>query len=126
MNKTTLACIGTLVAAMAQAQQPIPTDWTKIKPMTSVSVAATDKAGVYKFTAVITDLVTDQVVAKPSITTAVGKVATVEFGAKPSMLFRFMVTVDDKGQTAAYRSELVKEGKVESGQSGTLVVVTGS
>jgi len=126
MKKRILATLALSAATFAQAQQSTPTDWAKVKPMTDISVSTTDKAGVYKVSAVITDLTTARVIAKPVLLAAEGQPATVEFGSQQASSYKFVVTVDDKGHTASYRSEQVRAGVVESAQSGTLTVEAGS
>lgn len=90
--------------------------------MTELSVTQTGDAGVYRFSAVITDLQTTKVLAKPVLLTKVGMPATVELGAQPGVVLRFVVTVANGGHEASYRSEVVRNGKVESAQSGLLSV----
>lgn len=126
MKTRFLATLALSTAALAQAQQPTAPDWASVKPMTSIAVSATDKPGVYKVSAVITDLATEKVVAKPVLLTEAGKRATIEFGARLATVYKFVVTVDDKGQAATYRSELLRAGVVESGQSGTLAIDAGT
>lgn len=122
MKTRALITLTLFTTALVRAQQPAPPDWSSVKPMTSIAVSATDKPGIYKVSAVITDLATEKVVAKPVLLTEAGKRATIEFGARQATVYKFVVTVDDKGQAATYRSELVRAGVVESGQSGTLTI----
>ncbi len=75
--------------------------------------------------AVISDAQTGAVVAKPVLLAAGSTPATVEFGTPSSGIYRFIVTVDEKSKSAAFRSEVVKSGVIESAQAGTLIVGSG-
>ena len=55
-----------------------------------------------------------------------GTPAMFEIGTNPGITLRFTVTVDANGERAAYRSETLRDGKVESGYAGALYIERGA
>jgi hypothetical protein len=106
----------------AVAQSAAPAAWTAAHPMTEVSVKATDKAHLFLVSARITDAQTAATLAAPSFVAEAGVPAGFVVGANPGVSLRFSVTVDSSGSSARYRSEILKDGKIQSGYSGVLYV----
>jgi hypothetical protein len=95
-------------------------------PVTAVSVATTATPGVFRVSATITDARTSRVLASPATLIKSGSSAAFQVGMNPGRSLRFTVTVDANGELARYRSETLKDGRVESGYSGTLYVEHGA
>jgi hypothetical protein len=117
-----LALAFTVFSGPVAAQQFNPNDWKEARPVTSIAVNRTVQAGVYRVSAVITDVHTAKVLGKPVLLTKPGVPGTIEMGTQAGVIVRFVVTVDQSGQTAVYRSEVLKGGTVQSGNSGTIAV----
>jgi len=115
-----------LVARSAIAQPVAPADWRSAHPVTAVLVAATATAGTFRVTATITDARTSKLLAKPAMLVKPGTPAMFEIGTNPGITLRFTVTVDANGERAAYRSETLRDGKVESGYAGALYIERGA
>jgi hypothetical protein len=89
-------------------------------------VKATDRARLFLVSARITDAQTAATLATPAFLAEVGIPASFEIGANPGVSLRFTVTVDASGTSALYRSETLRDGKVQSGYSGVLYVARGT
>lgn len=113
-----------LSAAVAQSSTTT-TAWAAAHPMAAVSVKTTGRAHVFMVSARITDAQTAAILAAPSFLAKAGVAASFEVGANSGVSLRFSVTVDASGQSALYRIETLKDGKVQSGYSGLLYVGRG-
>jgi len=125
MFKKFTILLATALSLLAHAQQSASPDWAKVKPVTNISVSTTDKVGIYKISAVISDALTGAVVAKPVLLAGGSAPATVEFGTPTTGTYRFIVTVDENSKSAAFRSEVLKGGAIESAHTGVLIVGSG-
>lgn len=125
MLKKYTILLATALSLQAHAQQSTPPDWANVKPSTTISVSTTDKAGIYKVSAVITNALTGAIVAKPVLLASGGAPATIEFGTLSTGTYRFIVTVDENSKSAAFRSEVLKGGVIESAHTGVLIVGSG-
>lgn len=125
MLKKFTILLASALSLQVHAQQSAPPDWAKVKPVTTISVSTTEKVGVYKISAVITDALTGVVVAKPVLLAGGGAPSTVEFGTPSTGTYRFIVTVDENSKSAAFRSEVLKGGVIESAHAGVLIVGSG-
>lgn len=121
-----VAVVGILAGNLAIAQSVAPADWQSAHPVTAVAVTATATAGTYRVSATITDAQTSKLLAKPAMIVKTGTPAVFEIGTTPGVTLRFTVTVDANGERAAYRSETLKDGQIESAYTGSLYVERGS
>ena len=123
--KVLICALPALIVASAVAQTSAPADWMAARPLTAVFVDATDTAGVFKVSAVITDAQSAKVLATPTLFAQALIPATFQIGAAAGVSLRFTVTIDAGGQIASYRSETRKEGQIQSGYAGLLHVEHG-
>ena len=117
---------GAATLSPAVAQSPATTAWAAAHPMATVSVKAAGRAHLFLVSARITDAQTAAILATPAFLAKAGIPASFEIGANPGVSLRFSVTVDTSGRSALYRSETLKDGKVQSGYSGVLYVGRGT
>lgn len=118
--------IGAATLSTAVAQSAATTAWAAAHPMAAVSVKAAGRTHLFLVSARITDAQTAAILATPSFLAKAGIPASFEVGANPGMSLRFSITVDPSGRSARYRSEILKDGRVQSGYSGVLYVARGT
>jgi beta-lactamase regulating signal transducer with metallopeptidase domain len=118
-----VALAGGTYAVWAEQGTPSlrPADWSDARPSSTITVAAGPKPGQFLVSTTITDLATSRILGEPRLLTNADVPATMEIGTNHLMM-RFVVTVDASGREAAYTSEVRRDDKVESAQSGTLIV----
>src|SRR5689334_5622774 len=112
--------------ALSSAALAAPTDtasadaWKGARPNVEISVAHAAAPDTYTVNAVVTDLRTGHVLAKPVMLTRAGMPARAEVGGvgvEGMASVAFTVTVDASGQTAAYSSEVRDNAEVVASQS---------
>jgi hypothetical protein len=112
-------------AAADSADRISPAAWLDAHPSVQISVTHGDVSDTYKVNAVVSDLRTGKVLAKPVLVTRAGVPARAEIGGdgtKGMVSVMFTVTVDPSGKTAAYSSEVRDNSQVVTSQSATLAV----
>jgi hypothetical protein len=128
MRKLMIACLLALsFPAFAETPAPAAADaWVGARPSVQITVAHGDALDSYEIHAVVSDLRTGDVLAKPVILTHAGAPAVAEIGGvgvEGMVSVVFTVTVDASGRTAAYSSEVRDNAEVIASQSATLAVV---
>ena len=118
--------VAALAVTLAIAQPVAPIDWQSARPVTAVSVAATARAGTYRVSSTITDAQTSKLLAEPAMLVKPGTPAAFEIGMNPGVTLRFTVTVDASGDRAVYRSETLRDGRIESAYAGALYIEHGA
>jgi hypothetical protein len=112
-------------AFAASADRISPAAWLDAHPNIQIAVTHGDAPDTYNINAVVSDLRTGKVLAKPVLVTRAGTPARAEIGGdgvKGMVSVTFTVTVDPSGKTAAYSSEIHDNSEVVASQSATLAV----
>lgn len=117
-----LTVLSALMVIPMLAQSADSQAWQAAHPLTSVSVASTDSAGVYRVSVTVVDAQSSQVLANPILMARAGSPSRYQIGFNPGVSIRFTVTVNADGRTATYQSETLRDGQVQSGYIGTLYV----
>lgn len=120
------ALLVTSFSALASSAEPAAPDaWHGARPNVQIAVSHGDTADSYTINAVVSDLRTGKVLAKPVMVARAGAPARAEIGGvdvKGMVSVAFTVTVDPSGETAAYSSEVRDNAEVVASQSATLAV----
>ena len=113
-------------SALAASADPVAPDaWMGARPSVQITVVHGTAPDTYIINAVVSDLRTGNVLAKPVMVTRAGTPARAEIGGvgvKGMVSVAFTVTVDPSGQTAAYSSEVRDNAEVVASQSATLAI----
>jgi hypothetical protein len=113
-------------SVFADSAAPVTSDaWMGARPSVQITVAHGTAPDLYNINAVVSDLRTGAVLAKPVMVTRAGAPARAEIGGvgvKGMVSVALTVTVDPSGQTAAYSSEVRDNAEVVASQSATLAV----
>jgi hypothetical protein len=99
--------------------------WLDAHPSVQIAVTHGDAPDTYNVNAVVSDLRTGKVLAKPALITRAGTPARAEIGAdgtKGMVSVTLTVTVDPSGKTAAYSGEIRDNSELVASQSATLAV----
>ena len=122
-----VALLALSFSALADSPTPVAPDaWMGARPNVQISVSHGAAPDTYTINAVVSDLRTGAVLAKPVMVAHAGSPARAEIGGvgvKGMVSVAFTVTVDSSGQTAAYSSEVRDNAEVVASQSATLAVV---
>lgn len=81
---------------------------------------SSDAQGIYKVTAVITDLENEEVLSAPTIHLAKGEWGEVKSGTKGEEVLLFKVLVSEDESETSYKVELTREGEVVASQKATI------
>ncbi len=113
-------------SAFADSTTPVASDaWTGARPNVQITVSHGTAPDTYTINAIVSDLRTGNVLAKPVLVARAGSPARAEIGSvgsKGMISIAFTVTVDSSGQTAAYSTEFRDNAEVFASQSATLAV----
>jgi hypothetical protein len=121
-----LALLALSFSAVADSAAPTSPDaWVGARPNIQIAVTRGATPDTYTVNAVVSDLRTGNVLAKPVVITRAGTPARAEIGgvgAKGMVSVAFTITVDASGKTATYSSEVRDNAEVVASQSATLAV----
>ena len=123
MNLKLASILSALMVSVSVSAQQSTTTSEQLR--TLVTVSATTDANVYKVSAVVTDLLTEQVIHRPVLLVAPNRPASFRMGTQPGSILQLEVTVDADGLNASYRTEMIVDGLVVSGNSDRLRVQRG-
>ena len=121
-----VALLALSFSALADSATPVAPDaWVGARPNVQITVSHGTAPDTYTINAIVSDLRTGNVLAKPVMVARAGSPARAEVGGvgvKGMVSVAFTVTVDPSGQTAAYSSEVRDNAEVVASQSATLAV----
>ncbi len=121
-----VALLALSFSALADSATPVAPDaWVGARPNVQITVSHGTAPDTYTINAIVSDLRTGNVLAKPVMVARAGSPARAEIGGvgvKGMVSVAFTVTVDPSGQTAAYSSEVRDNAEVVASQSATLAV----
>ena len=105
------------IAGIGAANMPGPVPTPSARLAIEVDVKPVDgKPGMFLLASTVTDLETDAVIAKPTLTIGSGKPARVEMGDEGKWLLKVSVTADGASHRAAYDATFTRSGQVVSRQ----------